>query len=54
MTLSHLTCHKILLYHYTVAAQPRWEPETIACEPETVNRKGSSGNKKLGSLKNWR
>jgi hypothetical protein len=23
---------------HTVAPLPRWEPETVACEPETVNR----------------
>jgi hypothetical protein len=35
--------------HHTVAAL---EPETVACEPETVNRKGL--HKKLRSFKNWR
>jgi hypothetical protein len=30
-----------------VAALPRWEPETIACEPETVNRKGLQVTKSL-------
>jgi hypothetical protein len=34
--LMHVQCQ----YHHTVAAVPRWEPETLAWEPETVNRKG--------------
>jgi hypothetical protein len=44
----------------TVAAMLRWEPETvkcIACEPETVNRKGLQVTKSLEAplaLKNRR
>jgi hypothetical protein len=30
-----------------VAALPRWEPETVACEPEKVNRKGLQLTKSL-------
>jgi hypothetical protein len=30
-----------------VAALPRWEPETIACVPETINRKGLQVTKSL-------
>jgi hypothetical protein len=35
----------------TLAALPRWEPETIAWEPETVNRKCLQVTKSLEA--NW-
>jgi hypothetical protein len=37
--------------HHTVAALPRWEPETVACEPETVNRKGLQAEASLALKK---
>jgi hypothetical protein len=32
---------------HTVAAVPRWEPETVTSEPETVNKKGLLVTKSL-------
>jgi hypothetical protein len=36
---------------HTVAALPRWEPETVALEPEINSKQeGSSGDKKFRSF----
>jgi hypothetical protein len=47
----------IIITGAKVATLPRQEPETVACEPETVNRRSLQVPKSLEAsppLKNWR
>jgi hypothetical protein len=56
VSILYAICANEQVPHHTVAAVPRWEPET-AWEPETVNRKSLQMTKSVKAspaLKNWR